>query len=35
MLSVTVTIADLFEFEGKLPPEERPDDSALFTGGIT
>ncbi len=35
MLSVTVTIADLFEFEGKLPPEERPDDSALFLGGIT
>ena len=29
MLSVTVTIADLFEFEGKLPPAERPDDAAI------
>ena len=29
MLSVTITIADLFEFEGKLPPAERPDDAAI------
>jgi tetratricopeptide (TPR) repeat protein len=29
MLSITITIADLFEFEGKLPPVERPDDAAI------
>jgi hypothetical protein len=29
MLSVTVTIADLFEFERQAPPTERPDDAAL------
>ena len=29
MLSVTITIADLFEFEGKLPPAERPGDPAI------
>jgi hypothetical protein len=29
MLSVTVTISDLFEFEGHLPPVERPDDASI------
>lgn len=30
MSSVTVTIADLFEFEGKLPPVVRPDDAIIM-----
>ena len=29
MLSVTITIADLFEFEGGLAPAQRPDDATI------